>query len=322
MILTSFAFLTERHVLLAENRSGCQLIVFDFLGANSRYIPIPDLSPSCVLCYPTISSGARLDDVRLRSDPAPLWTPYANSQVPFHTSRDNRLFVVTLHAFINEQPCSWTHFIPLSTILEQMRSGAHSVPWKSWIPRGTRMFPAMYHSPVWVCYVFGQKYITPCTLVGLDESEVPGLQVLDFNQRAIKLALGHEIVTKPDVIESSGDLSLFHDTVSTSLPYRATTLPLPRDADDCEVMCSEDNVLIVGVRTHALACTLSTNLLLLHGLVTGRQVSDSITLIILSMYRSFDHFAINAWFTPVRRCPRVLMSGSAHRMYHVTPRDG
>jgi len=103
------------------------------------------------------------------------------------------------------------------------------------------------------------------------------IQVYDFNSLAIKRAVAtsrelddcSSYVTTATYLDTSG---AFEDIVTTSLPYRMSKLSLEKDStsmDDGQfgaVMCSEDSLIIVGVRNFMSAFI--TPLVLINGVVS------------------------------------------------------
>jgi hypothetical protein len=240
--------------MVGTTRREFQLQVFDFTDVDPSPTSIHALAPTCILSYPPSPERAALIELRIRTGPAPQCLPDVHAGVPFHTAEDARLFVVTLRSWIDDTAFSWTHLIPLSTILKEIREREDPVvPWESWIPHGTRLFDFTFHSQVWVCYVFGQKYVM---CAQFNHQEAPLIRVHDFNQRAIRRALdpdcildvGGTVVTNSSILKPShAGPSMFTETVTTALPYVFNSISLPADGYDTEIMCSEDGLVVVKV---------------------------------------------------------------------------
>jgi len=117
--------------------------------------------------------------------------------------------------------------------------------WNEWGPRGTRMMPAPSgHSTVWVCYVFGTKFVSPKRRMGA----LKAIHIYDFNQLALGRAAdggSAEVVDYETAIKGR----VFQDEVTTWLPFREWTYhpPATEAAGNFDaVMLSEDSLLTVS----------------------------------------------------------------------------
>jgi len=250
--IRSFAFLTDQHVMIAVlSAMGSHLLVMDFKHAPERpgRVSLEDVGNSqgvSSFYFPRLSYASTIIEITIRSDPAPSWTPHPNLQIPFFTARDSRLYVITIWVENHAQMLSVVLFVPSSTLISRLndgRFGDHH-PWEEWGPRGTRMIPSPGHSFVWVCYVFGTKFVVHRQL-----GTTPSIQVYDFNHLALQQALGSDNVPSnmtERVVWSSvvHNYGVFSTAVSTSLPYLTRTTPLQLESGDA-VMCSEDSLIIV-----------------------------------------------------------------------------
>jgi hypothetical protein len=259
MEMRAFTFLTESHVLVAVlTEMGAQLLIIDFKKASEETSPIERCD--CAFNFPVINPWANLLHITIRSDPGPLWAPRSQQQVPFFHDTRNRLFVVTLWVFDGRVVQDIVLFIPSSTLLIHFNhvlaaGDVDLVPWKTWGPHGTRLIPSLSHSTVWVCYVYGTKFVVTRPARRGSRS----LQVYDFNQLALRHSLQHrrkshvktEFVTGYKGLSSDVLCTIFADDVATSLPYRKQTMLLDNKmcGGDIEAaMCNEDNLVIVAVR--------------------------------------------------------------------------
>jgi len=260
--IRSFTYLTDRHILVAAHVSPStyelqpNLLVFDltiepFTRAatdNSPYI--------CSFFCPSPGPQTIALDIRIQSDPAPSHRPHLALSVPFFTGRD-RIFVVTILLTDGHVIRSFVIFIPSSTLTEYLATLSSEkrhtcAPWEAWGPNGTRMIPSPGHSNIWVCYVYGMRFVAPHE-VGATGSTT--ICVYDFNPLPIKraVAAGRELdegtshFTDPTSLDTSG---MFKDVVTTSLPYRMSRLSIETDTPDGgkfgAIMCSEDNLIVVG----------------------------------------------------------------------------
>ncbi|TFY65166.1 hypothetical protein EVJ58_g2164 [Rhodofomes roseus] len=112
--LDSFAFLSERHVLLglaqrsltqaelqARDRTAeePQLLVVDFLAGTGELVKMHEADFLCAFYYPSMVREAVPLGITIRSDSEPGWTSHPDSPVPFFTARGDRLLVITFIVF-------------------------------------------------------------------------------------------------------------------------------------------------------------------------------------------------------------------------------
>lgn len=189
--------------------------------------------------FPTLSERAHLTEITIRSDPAPQWSPSSETQAPFHLARSARLYVVTFWIILGNNTRGISVFIPAATLFDRVTSAddATVVDWENWGPCGSLLLKSWIHpGSVWVCYVYGEKYVSVL-------SSGPGCQsvvVFDFNGTAA-LRLG-AAPQKPSIFKEK---NVFKDEVVTNIPYRATFCRL--ESGPAHGMCSEDTILLVDV---------------------------------------------------------------------------
>ncbi|KAG0697056.1 hypothetical protein DFH29DRAFT_174755 [Suillus ampliporus] len=130
----------------------------------------------------------------------------------------------------------------------------HIINWDEWGPTGTRFMKSPPHSYTWTGYVFGCKFVSLVTLPKAAAGrQSQTLEMWDFNQLATRRAA--TLGFKRENIRRVYDATVVKDrvfvkTIRTSLPYSVTTRPLPppRSPEEptfTDVMCSEDNLLLV-----------------------------------------------------------------------------
>ncbi|KAH8099418.1 hypothetical protein BXZ70DRAFT_943596 [Cristinia sonorae] len=255
-----FAFLTDRHVILSlvrehdEHESEVVLAVADFKSASPEKVHCGDVEFTCEFQYPALRHDAQVLAVTLRADPSPGWVPHHLS-TPFNKDRNERLLVITLWAQIrlgehnHVQPL--LHFVPSSTILRYLGQRTEgelpsiTVPWEKWGPSGSRMLESLpRHSPTWVCYVHGMTFVRHSPIDKLPRKLV---QILDFNQVAVKRALADPLFSLGEVIcePTRVSLQLFQGDVTTSLPFQLKTVTLPPWREFGSPMVSEDSIVMV-----------------------------------------------------------------------------
>lgn len=247
------------HVSPMTHEPQPNLLVFDLtIGPFSR--TAIDSSPYiCSFFFPSPGPWTAGLDIVIQSSPAPSHMPDPTLSVPFFTCLENRIFVVTILLTDGHSIQTYVIFIPSSTLTEHIaalpcKKGRVNIPWDAWGPTGTRMLPSPGHSSVWVCYVYGMRFVAPHEVRGTDSTTI---RVYDFSSLPIKraIAAGHESDDSTSYVTAATFLDTwgaFEDIVTTSLPYRMSQLSLERDDVDGgqfgAVMCSEDNLIIVGVR--------------------------------------------------------------------------
>lgn len=192
--------------------------------------------------------------VSIRSDPAPSWKPHPGHHVPFYTAREDRLFVTTFWVADDTNIRTYLLFVPSSTLLSHIgklepTAANIQLPWEAWGPESTRMVPAPAgHSAVWVCYVFGMKFVSPKRW-----GMVKGVQIHDFNQLALRRQQvqgddpGSPEEQRHNDVTTIERGMVFEEDVTTSLPYRTRIFFPPTDEgeDFDAVMLSEDTLITV-----------------------------------------------------------------------------
>ncbi|RDB22574.1 hypothetical protein Hypma_010243 [Hypsizygus marmoreus] len=247
--LYSFAFLTETMVMLGvmPTTGSPRLQVIDLSTSTSERVNVDSMQTTCCFILPALRARELPASFHIQSESPPVSYDHASS-VPFATSRDDRLFVVSIRG---RKPRNITMFIPLSTLLFHIRRlpghipggpRSHAFLWTDWGPQGTRAL-AMRTSMIWLCYVHGLKFIT--------RTESGRALILDFNQYAVrKRADGHsgmnsstQFLMEPTTINKGLPFEF-----TTSLPYRMVScnLPPPISYSGQALMLSEDAIVALS----------------------------------------------------------------------------
>ncbi|RPD61706.1 hypothetical protein L226DRAFT_485162 [Lentinus tigrinus ALCF2SS1-7] len=277
--LPSFAFLTSQYILITTfpdedpDEEGnfphtitSRILVVDVDAAPEQPTQLSDLDYLCAFHYPTLSNNFTTIAMSLRSDPGPHWRPNPSLKVPFHISRTDRLFVITMWLTEGHAHVALLSLIPASTFLSAMASLApgetrREFEWSEWGPRGSRFLVApSRHTTVWVCYVYGMTFV-----MVLRSGSQQVIMTLDFNQLDIRRTLCEDdpetetptenarLVTETTEFRRAG---VFLDPVQTSLPYwLRKTRPLGGEGAEGEghfeaVMLSEDSLIMVSSQSH------------------------------------------------------------------------
>lgn len=283
----AFSFLSDTLVLFCVlNRAideEPKLAVVDFAQSTAAGEPQNILAMSEITFFgcPAFCDSAGIVEFGVRADPAPAWRPDAQSNLPFHLSRNNRIYVVTLwiQVAVNVLPHWVNIFVPSKTLISALEdfskvrkdSDDLTIPWERWGPHGTRLLMSnVPQSSVWVCYVYGTRYVAlEPHQAGKDKV---WCRVFDFNdlptRRGVLDVKPDNIITQDhrrgmispwiseEVVYQAGPLTveasrIFKNDVTTSLPFRWKSVELNFSATQrkCAVMCSEDNVIVMDVRT-------------------------------------------------------------------------
>ena len=239
-----------------------QLVVVDFLKGNGEITKLEDAEFVCAFHYPIMMEGALPLGLSIRTDPAPCWTPHPRLHVPFYTARGDRLLVITFT--VNSTMEGLTQsllFVRTSTLLSHVGSITGETKrrfrWDEWGPSQTRMMRApRAHNSVWVCYVFGSRFVTTRKWRGKPK----WIEVYDFRPHAGDRRAGQssESDEEDDELSMRGRWmdaetqmpeGVFGDTVATSLPYHMRAIiPVTSEgeADWKSVMVSEDTIIFMG----------------------------------------------------------------------------
>ena len=254
------------------------LMVLDYKKESGEKHAVEDAEHSYSFRYPPLGATANPIKFEIRSDPSPSWAPDSGPQVPFYIAKHNRVYAISLWLLVDSHSRSTMLLVPSATFLSCMGGSSHrtsnSFPWSDWGPRGTRMLtPRIPPSEVWVCYVYGLKYVA----IRKDKRRL-AVDVYDFNQRALSRALqgkrdtDNEICAiDPSIFEEG---KIFEHTTETSLPYRIRTLPLDlKSTAHIAVVCNEDNLIIVDV---SFFHRCSTAVMLMIGLSSRTLIAENI----------------------------------------------
>ena len=233
-------------------------MVVDFFEGNGEVTNLEEAEFVCAFHYPTMMESAVPLGMSIRTDPAPNWTPHPNSQVPFYIAHGDRLLVITFTVWsVLEAHMQTLLFVRTSTLLSHVEAmGGETkrhLQWDEWGPSQTRMMRApRIHSSVWVCYVFGLRFVTMSKWRGKPK----GIEVYDF-----RLHAGDRRTEQSSVSDGEDDEGgwmnaetqmpggIFSDEVATSLPYQMRTIvPAPSEGKRAweSVMLSEDTIIIMG----------------------------------------------------------------------------
>ncbi|TFY52154.1 hypothetical protein EVJ58_g10171 [Rhodofomes roseus] len=240
-----------------------QLLVADFLAGTGELVKMDEAEFLCAFHYPSMVAQAVPLGITIRSDPAPGWTPHPDSPVPFFTAREDRLLVITFTVYsVLEGHMQSLLFVRTSTLLSYVDAlkgeTKRRFSWDEWGPNQTRMMRApRHHSSVWVCYVFGMRFVTARKRRGKPKY----IEVYDFSRfarhRRAAPEPGQGEEEEEDIFgledhwmsdETEMPEGIFDDKVATSLPYHMRTMIPPRGDGEKDFQCvmlSEDTIIIM-----------------------------------------------------------------------------
>lgn len=266
--IRSFSFVTEDLLLVGvvateHDEMPPRLDIISIDSFSEDMMEYKDVSYICSLEYPKMKADVL--DMLIRSEPTPGWSPPQTVQTPFFFSRSDRIFTITLRVTADSnstEECT-VLIVPLSTIMAQVElSGGirkRNVPWKQWGPNGSYML-LRTPSEVWVCYVYGMKFIQ---LLPWNKGQFA--RVYDFNRYAARRDVGKEQTTEPKLLWTrlgmpqslSSRCSAFDEEVNTYLPGRVATIeviPNGTSHDWEAAMIGEDNIVVISSFARRYGC--------------------------------------------------------------------
>ena len=216
-----------------------------------------DLQISHYLPYSPLDEASALTCLQIRADPGPLCE--TTDAVPFHQDSQDFIVVVTMKFSADSNIGNIVHFLSSKYLISLAKSKVetpfHEREWKQWMLQHTRMHitPRSEPSYIWVCHVFGTRFVI--IERALDEECRSAVRIYDFNQSAIqrdaqmsaKSGDSGRIETTTNVIAAGHPFTV---NVLTTLPYwtNVSSLEGVLACDHgCQMMCSEDNIVIVDV---------------------------------------------------------------------------
>ncbi|TFK72775.1 hypothetical protein BDN72DRAFT_835875 [Pluteus cervinus] len=224
--IQTYSFLNERYLMLGvtwDDPDGVvlSLEVIDLDEPPSVKVELSQGASHCAFQFPALRDLPEDPELAIRTDHTSQANTPLTKSVPFTTSQDDRLLVISSTCFSESK--SNVLFVPLSAFLNKINliptefSRGHIYPWETWGPDNTRMIEHSL-SDVWFCYVHGMKVVVPLP----DEQTV---MLYDFNQRGIKRSLAKSThITAPAPPSAPTTITLTHP------PTPITPVPSPTPA--------------------------------------------------------------------------------------------
>ncbi|KAF8973551.1 hypothetical protein BDZ97DRAFT_1775683 [Flammula alnicola] len=250
--LHSFSLLSDRWIVLSlVDEDGRPLLhAINFREESSERLEIYDAETGQFFVYPPLDEDSWVHSFEIRADPGFL--SGENTTVSFSRDAEYFILVLTISLTVGHVDKNLIHFVPSTHLLSVLEDADDFHDWESWIPGDTRMQMTSRLEPsnVWVCYVYGTKFVTAEPALG----GKCGLSVrlYDFNDLALRRdaqrsdeSEAHGFIETSSSIIAAGNP--FYQDIITDLPYWSNVLHLEDAHGHCKVMCSEDNIVIVDV---------------------------------------------------------------------------
>lgn len=169
------------------------MLVYDFKNATTEEPGFDEIPYVAAFEWPAMRPDIIPLDLMLRTDPAPVWKPDDKQKVPFYTEHTDRLIVVNYTVIVASSVRGLQLHVPSSTLLKLVNSleaedTRHVFGWDSWGRNGSRLTKRTNDSLVWVCYVFGMKYIMPQPYSLYRDGERM-IQLMDYHPLRVQKAL-------------------------------------------------------------------------------------------------------------------------------------
>lgn len=205
--------------------------------------PVNMITGVYMFLLPPLSTSGEVDDpeIAIRTDYSPTYASAAQHPRPFTTAPADRLLVVTIKAFHTD--LSFALFVRTSTLLGLVQE---ALPWGAWGPAHTRLLPVDL-SDVWFCYVHGMRAVVP------SPDAAGTMELLDFNQRALKRSLHHRDPAMRvqrylvGATRADEDEEMFETAVDSTLPCRIQSFEIPVGLVGQEFMLAEDGLVLMQV---------------------------------------------------------------------------
>jgi len=243
MEILTFSLLSDQWVLLGvknEADTPC-LVVVDFVQGTQESPRDLDITQTkVVLKYPTLPGSPSFFNMNIRADPGPLWKSKSLHH-PFSNDTQSFIFVVSVQSFLHSIPSSYLCALVESAQLEQIST----YEFDAWINRKTRLFiPLKPPSETWVCYIYGNKFLFPKCPSPQNETRFL-LHLLDFNQLGRPVGGVAEKSEPPGLKQKQKPLKKL--LKNASLSYQSYGQYVDNAHKHCEVMISEDNIILIDV---------------------------------------------------------------------------
>lgn len=113
--------------------------IVDLECKSAEAVHVSHVEMICSFFFPILAPHADTVELSIESDPSPSFSPHSAPNVPFSTSRKNRLFVVTheiYDAYLGREN-TYALLLPLSTVLSRIDALPASetgliFPWEQW----------------------------------------------------------------------------------------------------------------------------------------------------------------------------------------------
>ncbi|KAI0041549.1 hypothetical protein FA95DRAFT_1548610 [Auriscalpium vulgare] len=228
----AYTFLGDIYVLvgvlhrpvLEEDKSS--LIVYNLLEPR-----VVNDTPQGICTFQLPKPAFELD---ITADPAPQWSPPAESVAPFFVAHTDRLIAVNIQFRQRWQPRTRTYLLRSQDLLPYLLPSGDPtgqtriIPWEDWKHACQRVEHGRWTS--WTCFVYGMRYVSPRPVV---MDGVRMVRILDF----------HPLRTRRASPGQDGD-----ERTNKRLRVSAKVVALPRalqKAETIDFMISEDTIVAI-----------------------------------------------------------------------------
>lgn len=245
------------------NNGALDLVNFQNLGDFDEPRRYADIHPVARLQYPSYNNPTYLHDLEIRNDPGPMWKE--KGTVPFSLNPTESLFVVRMWLIVHRSVGCLLHLIPSQILLSLAERGG-TIPWSEWGPNDTMItLPQGPQPSTWVCFVHGWKCVTG-QQIAPDQIGFTGYYC-DFSPTTSFAETEGEIAEESVEDESEEDPGpwrspddvpfhdLFQQPIGQHIPHKWRKFHLPDSHAHCQLMCTEDAIIVVDVGTFAFHIT-------------------------------------------------------------------
>ena len=198
-------------------------------------------------------------DIHAEATPSSLCETFPSS-TPFIYNNDDFVLVVTI-VFTAEElgdPLATIHFLSRNYLLElsaavllPAESTPHVCDWHIWGqgPGSRLILTANIPSDIWVCYVFGNKFVLPDSDPAPNSDAGISAYLFDFYKTASRIDAEDPInLPEKGVIGDQDSINdLFGEKLDTPMPYRSSEVHFTDAHMHSNILCSQDNIILVDV---------------------------------------------------------------------------
>jgi len=245
-----------------EYEPALTAINFSIEGPERR--PFSAVKHRIIYPYPKFLDLSFIEriDIRAEATPSSLCDT-SPASTPFIYNNDDFVLVVTV-IFATEEladPLTTIHFLSRNYLLElsaavllPAESTPHVCDWHIWGqgPGSRLILTANVPSSIWVCYVFGNKFVLPDPDPAPNTDAGISAYLFDFYKTASRIDAEDPInLPEKGVIGDQDSINdLFGEKLDTPMPYRSSEVHFTDAHMHSNILCSQDNIILVDVSIH------------------------------------------------------------------------